>query len=133
MDRLVDHLFVFEGNGVITDFPGNYAQYREQKDQLKTKPEESTVAQPSKDLSGQSGEQPVKAKRKMSFNEKREFEMLEKEIRSLNEEKSKITEELGRGNLLYEDLNRLSQRIVELGKSLDEKEMRWLELAEYGE
>lgn len=121
MDRLVDHLFVFEGNGIITDFPGNYTQYR-----LEKKEEDTTesVAKKQKESS------PKRKDRKISFKEKREFELLNSEIESLTKEKEAVTNQLHAGNLSYEDLQELSARIVALTSSLDEKEMRWLELSE---
>lgn len=127
MDRLVDHLFVFEGNGVIRDFPGNYTLYRnELKDgepiaeKKEVKPAPAPVAAA-----------PAPAvKRQPSFKEKREFELLEKEIESLNEEKATVTEKLNNGNTPFDELQKLSVRIGEIAQLLDEKEIRWLELSD---
>ena len=130
MDKLVDHLFVFEGDGVVKDFPGNYTQYRiaqlnemQQKDAAAVLPKatESTAAStPGK-----------AAKTKLSFNEKREFEMLEKELAQLNKERETLTDEMNGGKLPYEALEKAANRIAELNGLIDEKEMRWLELSEY--
>lgn len=127
MDRLVDHLFVFEGNGVIRDFPGNYTLYRNEvkdpepvaeKKEVKPTPTPAAVTAA-----------PV-SKRQPSFKEKREFELLEKEIEALNEEKTTVTEKLNNGNTPFEELQKLSVRIGEITQLLDEKEIRWLELSE---
>jgi len=126
MDRLVDHLFVFEGGGVIRDFPGNYALYREW---LKNKEE-----------SGQEGEEtrvekvqtsPVSpVKKKLSYKEQREFDLLATEIASHEAEKKQIEEKIGSEYLPFEELQRLSARIAELSHLIDFKELRWLELSE---
>jgi ABC transport system ATP-binding/permease protein len=133
MDRLVEHLFVFQGDGDIRDFPGNYTQYRIA---LKEDEKLSSVTQMSgnpevvrRETSDVSRESAVVEKRKLSFKEKREFELLEKEIAELNKEKITITEKLA-GNIPYEELQKLSNRIGEVTGLLDEKEMRWLELSE---
>ena len=124
MDRLVDHLFVFEWNGVIRDFPGNYSQYRlEKKD-------EQEVAGPKNVFAESPQTSTPKKDKRVSFKEKREFELLEKEIADLNNERESITKKLEAGNLPFEDLQNLSARIGELSGLLDEKEMRWLELSE---
>ncbi len=124
MDRLVDHLFVFEWNGVIRDFPGNYSQYRlEKKDEQEVAGIKNVFAESPQTST------PKKDKR-VSFKEKREFELLEKEIADLNNERESITKKLEAGNLPFEDLQNLSARIGELSGLLDEKEMRWLELSE---
>ncbi len=124
MDRLVDHLFVFEGNGVIRDFPGNYSQYRlEKKD-------EQEITDPKSVFTESPQTSTPKKDKRVSFKEKREFELLEKEIADLNNERESITKKLEAGNLPFEDLQNLSARIGELSGLLDEKEMRWLELSE---
>lgn len=137
MDRLVDHLFVFEGEGVIADFPGNYSQYREQ--QKEEFPAISSRLQGKKDAesktsnlpAGQTGLQPVTGnKRNPSFKEKREFELLEKEIADLTCEKEMITQKLNDSKTPFEELQQLSIRIGEVTNLLDEKELRWLELSE---
>ena len=125
MDRLVDHLLVFEGEGVVKDFPGNYTQYRLQED--KRKSSEANVQTTTKPVLKASS---TTEKKKASFKEKREFELLQKEMEELNKEKEAITQKLTDINLPYEDLQKFSQRIGEVSELLDEKEMRWLELSE---
>jgi ATP-binding cassette subfamily F protein uup len=121
MDRLVDHLFVFEGNGIIRDFPGNYSQYRETVgEQVEVENRKSKVE----------SFRPVKERRQLSFKEKREFEILEKELEELSVEKKELTSKLNEGALPYEELQKASERIVLVTKLLDEKELRWLELSE---
>ena len=132
MDRLVDHLFVFEGNGEIRDFPGNYTQYRLWKKEQEKLPvtgfqlQGKEEAKPTID-----DQQPVTGnKRKASFKEKREFELLEKEIAELETERQQIQNQLSDAGAPYERLNLLSKRIGEISNLLNEKEMRWLELSE---
>ncbi len=131
MDRLVDHLFIFEGNGVIRDFPGNYSQYRE----AMANGGQSGIGNL---MSAASAEQPIpnnqqqklSIKKQFSYKEKREFELLEKEIASLAKEKATVTEKLNSGDTPFEELQQLSHRIGEVTRLLDEKELRWLELSE---
>jgi len=127
MDKLVDHLLVFEGEGIIRDFPGNYTQYRIEVEKEKI---------PANDLLSQKPAAITTAivndkKRQLSYKEKREFEQLEKEIADLSKEKEDITQKLSDSNLPYEELQKLSHRINEISELLDEKEMRWLELSEW--
>jgi ATP-binding cassette subfamily F protein uup len=128
MDRLVDHLFVFEGNGVIRDFPGNYSQYRlwEKEQAELAKP---TVSTPKPENTNTKPE----TARRLSYKEKREFEQLQHEIAALEKEKAEVTERLNSGNLPFEELQQLSLRISEITSLLDEKELRWLELSELSE
>ncbi len=127
MDRLVDHLFVFEGEGIVRDFPGNYTLYRiaQKEEEQKKKQQDQVVAQ-----AATATESKAKDKKKLSFNEKREFEQLEKDIPALEKEKAEITEKMSAGNIAYEELDKLSKRITEVTNLLEEKEMRWLELSE---
>ena len=131
MDKLVDHLFVFEGNGVIKDFPGNYSQYR----LWKAEQEEMQVAsgQSATRQTGNRQPQTADAKKRLSYKDKREFELLEKEIADLNNEKEMINRKFHDGSLSFEDLQKLSQRIGEISSLLDIKELRWLELSEMTE
>ncbi len=141
MDRLVDHLFVFEGDGEIRDFPGNYTLYREwlksnekkgkdkwgELDKMKssgTSTEAATVVESQKSKIKSQNEE----KRKPTYNEKKEFETLEKEITSLEAEKKKLEESLG--NLPFGEIQRSSVRIGDISALLADKEMRWLELSE---
>lgn len=124
MDRLVDHLFVFEGNGVITDFPGNYSQYRE-KQKLAERPVELKEAAASKPQKPEAS-----VKKKLSYKDQRELDMLPGEISKLEKERADLYEQLGNGELAYERLQQLTERVNEISKELDIKEMRWLELSE---
>ncbi|MBN9485381.1 MAG: ABC transporter [Bacteroidetes bacterium 43-93] len=126
MDRLVDHLFVFEGDGVVRDFPGNYTLYRiaQKEEEQKRKQQEQTVIQQAPQQT------PAGTKKKMSFNEKREFDQLGKDIPKLEQEKADITEKMSTANLPFDELQKLSARITEITDLLEEKEMRWLELSE---
>ena len=133
MDRMVDHLFAFEGDGVIRDYPGNYSQYREaqrkglltKEDQImKAAPEEAAAAKEINPVTTNNA-----AAKKLSFKEKFELDTLEKEMPLLQNEKLLLEESLGNEND-YEVLQKTSARISELNNILDEKEMRWLELSE---
>lgn len=134
MDKVVDHLLVFKGEGEIQDFPGNYTQYREwsrmqAKDEAK--PAKSGNAMAENDGAGTAKRDAnFENKRKMSYKEKREYEQLTQEIDALTEEQKKLEEELCSGNLSVEELTEKSKRLPEIKDELDEKEMRWLELAE---
>lgn len=126
MDRLVNHLFAFEGDAIVRDFPGNYSQYREEKE----KEEKTPVQKAEKQSEPKSQEKPTEtAPKKLSFKEKFEFESLEKELPALQKEKDELQEKLS-GNLPYEELQSISERINFLIADIDEKEMRWLELSE---
>jgi ABC transport system ATP-binding/permease protein len=137
MDRLVNHLFVFEGNGVIRDFPGNYSQYRQSAISSQSRNLSGAVDSPkpvintpiSNDASKTSNKQPA-TKKQLSFKEKREFELLEKEIADLTKEKESITKKLTSGKTPFQELKVISKRIGEVTRLLDEKELRWLELSE---
>jgi ATP-binding cassette subfamily F protein uup len=136
MDRLVDHLFVFEGDGLVRDFPGNYSQYRMSVDQNISEEVDKAQgtmgnAQGTKDKEQETSNQQLP--KRLSYKEKREFELLEKEIADLNAEKETITRKFNDGNLPYEELQHLSERIGEVSTLLDMKEMRWLELSEMTE
>lgn len=128
MDRLVDHLFVFEGDGIIKDFPGNYTQYRiYEKDQIAgEKAEAIQTAALQENLKVNR----IEKKKKLSYKEQRELELLEKELPRLEQEKSEITEKMSSPDLPFEELQKLSRRITEISGLLEEKELRWLELSE---
>ncbi|MBK5272310.1 MAG: ABC-F family ATP-binding cassette domain-containing protein, partial [Bacteroidia bacterium] len=134
MDRLVDHLFVFEGDGVIRDFPGNYSQYRiwlkEQEEKSVGKQTNMNTTNLPAEIADDQTTTAKSKKQQLSFKEKREFELLEKEIDQLAKEKKIITEKLNNSNTGFEELQRLSLRIGEVTRLLDEKEIRWLELSE---
>ena len=125
MDKVVDHLLVFKGNGVVTDFPGNYTQYREWCS-LKSKEEET-----AKDINTNTRRiRTAPERRRMTFKEKQEFAALEKEIAALEAEREKLETELCSGNLDVEALTEKSKRLPVIKDELDIKEMRWLELSE---
>ncbi len=128
MDKIVDHLFVFEGDGKIKDFPGNYTIYRNSVEEKEEKEKEKNKAIAS--VSKPVAEKPKKQSQKLTFNEKREFEQLEIDIAALEIEKSNLEEELSSGELSPDELLKKSHRFSELSDELDEKEMRWLELSE---
>lgn len=137
MDKVVDHLLVFKGEGEIQDFPGNYTQYREwsrmqAKDEAgQAKPAKNGNATAESDGAGTAKRDAnFENKRKMSYKEKREYEQLTQEIDALTEEQKKLEEELCSGKLSVEELTEKSKRLPEIKDELDEKEMRWLELAE---
>ena len=137
MDKVVDHLLVFKGEGEIQDFPGNYTQYREwNRMQAKDEAEQAKPAKSGNATAESDGAGTAKRdanfenKRKMSYKEKREYEQLTQEIDALTEEQKKLEKELCSGNLSVEELTEKSKRLPEIKDELDEKEMRWLELAE---
>jgi ABC transport system ATP-binding/permease protein len=125
MDKVVDHLLVFNGQGDIRDFPGNYSDYREWKqskeesEKQEAKPAEEKVARVR-----------LNEKRRMSFKERQEYERLEKEIAELEKEKADIEAELCSGNLNVDELTEKSKRLPLINDEIDEKSMRWLELSE---
>lgn len=127
MDKVVDHLLVFKGQGEIKDFPGNYTQYREWQ-ALQPKDLSATAQKPAKATTDTKSER--ENKRKMSFKEKREFEQLEKDIDMLETEKKQIEDALSSGTLSVDEITQLSKRLPLLNDELDEKSMRWLELSE---
>jgi ATP-binding cassette subfamily F protein uup len=128
MDKLVDHLFVFEGNGMIKDFAGNYTQYRiEKKDESSQTIDERKKIEIVK---RQTSNVNQPANRKLSYKEKREFEQLEKQIPELEAERKNLTEKLS-SNISYEEITSVSERLLLINSMLEEKEMRWLELSEF--
>lgn len=124
MDKVVDHLLVFKGNGVVNDFPGNYTQYREWCS-LKSRDEETAAKKDSRPREKRHQEH-----RKMSYKEKMEFAQLEKEIAELEKEQKEIEEQLCSGKLPVDELTEKSKRLPLIKEELDLKEMRWLELSE---
>lgn len=124
MDKVVDHLLVFKGNGVVKDFPGNYTQYREWCS-LKSREEESETKKDAKPR-----EKRHQERHKMSYKEKMEFAQLEKDMAKLEQEKKEIEEQLCSGTLSVEELTEKSKRLPLIKEELDTKEMRWLELSE---
>lgn len=132
MDKVVDHLLVFKGEGEIQDFPGNYTQYREWcRLQPKTEGEGAGKKATKPTAKEQpSATQKKEGKRKMTYKEKREYEQLTKELEQLENEQKTLEEALCSGQLSVEELTDKSKRLPEIKDEIDEKEMRWLELAE---
>ena len=132
MDKVVDHIFVFRGGGDIKDFPGNYTDYRDWREEEKASAAKATQSASKSKPAAEAKEkrQQSNDKRKMTFKEKREFEELEKEIPMLEEEKKRLEEEMSSGTLDNDTLLKTSMRVAELIDMLDEKGMRWLELSE---
>jgi len=133
MDKIVDHLFVFDGEGKITDFPGNYTIYRNKQ----LLDEENEKAKAQIQAKKKENEKPLvkddsnqAQKKKLTFNEKREFESLENEIAQLETEKEMIETALNSGTLPHDELYQQSERLVAIKALIDEKELRWLELSE---
>lgn len=128
MDKIVDHLLVFNGKGVIKDFPGNYTQYREWESlkPKETQNDKKLVDTEKKEKREFVGEQ----RRKKTYKEKCEFEQLEKDIAKLEQEQKEIEEALCSGTLSIDELTEKSKRLPEIKDALEEKEMRWLELSE---
>jgi ATP-binding cassette subfamily F protein uup len=131
MDRLVDHLLVLEGEGLVRDFPGNYSQYR---DWLKDNTDDALF--PNEQPAAKTPPPPAPAsvtaapKRQLSYKEKREFEILEQDLARLNTEKQEVTEKLNNGTVPFDQLQQLSIRVGEISQLIDDKELRWLELSE---
>ena len=130
MDKVVDHLLVFKGEGEIQDFPGNYTQYREflkmktkEEEQKNIQPKKKTAAEPKKDYHNNT-------KRKMTFKEKREYEQLSDRISQLEEEQKQLETALCSGRLTVEELTEKSKQLPLLKEELDGLELRWLELSE---
>lgn len=125
LDRTVDHLFVFEGDGVVRDFPGNYSDYREyttqkaNEEKLEKKEIQPKPSKPTREY-----------KNKLTFKERKEFESLTAEIDNLEKEKGRLESDLSSGQLSVEEITEKSKRISEIISLLDEKELRWLELSE---
>lgn len=125
MDKVVDHLLVFKGQGDIRDFPGNYSDYRDWK--LAKAEHEKEAVKPKEEKTQRVR---LNGKRRMTFKERKEFEQLEKEIADLEAEKKQLEEALCSGSLSVEELTEKSKRLPMLNDELDEKTMRWLELSE---
>lgn len=130
MDKVVDHIFVFNGDGDIKDFPGNYTEYRDWRDEERATAAKEAAAQAAKTTPAKQSHR-TEEKRKLTFKEKREYEALETEIFQLEEEKAAIEEAMSSGTLSTADLLEKSARIQQVLELIDEKTMRWLELSEY--
>ncbi len=126
MDRLVDHLFVFQGEGIVKDFPGNYSEFREWEKEQKAQLKDKAPAERSKIK-----EEPIKsASNKASFKEKKEFEEIQVEMAALEKEKQEVVDLISQGSDDHETLLSWSTRVQEIDQQLEILEMRWLELSE---
>ncbi len=130
MDKLVDHLFVFKGNGIIQDFPGNYSDYRAV---VKAEQKVSSTQQPMEQASNTNDPSTEKeeGKRKLSYEERKQMGRLEKEINKLEERKKLMAEQFNNTNLSVEKIQELSKELEQINEKLEAKEMEWMELAEY--
>ena len=130
MDKVVDHLLVFKGDGEVNDFPGNYTQYRQW---CALQPKEMAIKEPCADENKDKDKKSPRndQRRKMTYKEKMEFEQLSKEIEQLETEQKQIEDALCSGTLTVEQITELSRRLPEVKDALDEKGMRWLELSEF--
>ena len=132
MDKVVDHLLVFRGNGLVKDFPGNYTQFREsEKLQQREENAREKSALESSQTTSSAKPRLMEKKRKLTFKERQEFEQLEKDIEALEQEKTDIETALSSGAISVEDITTMSKRLPLLNDELDEKSMRWLELSEF--
>ncbi len=130
MDKVVDHIFVFNGDGDIKDFPGNYTDWRDWREEEKAVAAKAAVAKAAKESAPKQAPRP-ESKRKLSFKERKEYESLEAEIMELEDEKSAIEQALCSGTLGNDELLSKSMRIQEVIALIDEKTLRWLELSEF--
>ena len=130
MDKVVDHLLVFRGQGEIKDFPGNYTQYREWEKLTSTTSNTSPTSQTSQTSNTPKASYRHDDRRRLSYKEKREMEQLEREIAALEEEQHQLEQSLCSGTLSVDELTEKSKRLPQLKDELDEKSMRWLELSE---
>jgi ATP-binding cassette subfamily F protein uup len=131
MDRVVDHIFVFNGGGDIKDFPGNYTDYRDWREEERAAAAKAAAVKNAKQTEQKQSYRSTDAKRKLTFKEQREYESLEVEIQQLEEEKTVLEQEMSSGTLDNNSLMQKSQRISQVIELIDEKSMRWLELSEY--
>ena len=134
LDKLVDHLFIFCGNGLVKDFVGSYSEYREYIKEYEAEQKSAARAQEKAEKEKNSKEASKAAnftqKKKLTYKEQKELEQLEKDLESLAEETAAIEESLSSGNMEFEQLQKASERIAEIIELTDEKEMRWLELSD---
>jgi ABC transport system ATP-binding/permease protein len=127
LDNLVDHIFVFEGNGFVKDFPGNYTDYREKKNLEKQQEKKEEKLQSSKPETPRTD----KEKKKLSWKEQKEFETLESEIEKLEIQKNNLLDQMNSGSLSPEELVKVSALYADMIKTLEDKENRWLELSQW--
>ena len=131
MDKVVDHLLVFRGEGKVDDFPGNYTQYREAEEIREREESAKEAERKAKEVKEEPAKRQHQEKRRLSFKEKKEFEQLEIDIEALEAEKAQIESALSSGNISVQEITDLSKRLPVLNDELDEKSMRWLELSEW--
>ena len=137
LDKLVDHLFIFCGNGLVKDFVGSYSEYREyikefeaeQRSQARAE-EKAAKEKAAKEAAKTAAPEAPAKKKKLTYKEQKELEQLEKDLEALASEKAGLEEKLNSGSLPYEELQKASERIGEIMELTDEKELRWLELSE---
>ena len=137
LDKLVDHLFIFCGDGVVKDFIGSYSEYREyikeyeaeQKSAARAE-EKAAKEKAAKEAAKAAPQEAPAKKKKLTFKEQREFEQLEKDLESLAAEKAELEEKLSSGTLPFDQLQAASERVGQIIEAIDEKELRWLELSE---
>ena len=130
MDKVIDHIFVFGGEGEIKDFPGNYSDWRDWRNEEKAAAAKEAAEKSAKSAAPKQSYR-TESKRKLTFKERKEYERLEEEIMALEEEKTEIEQEMSSGTLDNETLVKKSMRIQEVIALIDEKSMRWLELSEF--
>ena len=134
LDKLVDHLFIFCGNGLVKDFVGSYSEYREfiKEYEAEQRAQERAIekAEKAKAEKEAAKTEPPAKKKKLTYKEQKEFEQIEKDLETLNAEKAELEEALGTGALPFDQLQAASERIGQILDELDEKELRWLELSE---
>jgi ABC transport system ATP-binding/permease protein len=128
MDKLVDHLFIFEGDGNVYDFPGNYSDYRASQKQTEIEDKRQRAEEKPKQTAIQVKQADTAEKKKLSYKEKKEIEQLEQDMENLETEKGILEAEISTGTLGSEDLVSKSNRIGDIMKLIDEKTDRWLEL-----
>jgi ATP-binding cassette subfamily F protein uup len=130
MDKIAQHLLVFEGQGRVTNFPSSYSDYMEYK-VLKEDQEKAAAAAAKPKATAQAPQTAAPSRpAKLTFKEKREMEQIEQELQNLEEEKARLESELGSGTLPYDQLQQKSARIGQIMERTDEITMRWLELSE---
>lgn len=130
MDRVVDHMLIFKGDGVIDDFPGNYSEYREWKSLKEAEDQKERTNQKKETGTSKPNTWGGEKKRKLSYKEKQEMQQLEQDILHLETEKTELETALCSGNISIDELNAMSKRLPAVCKELDDKSMRWLELSE---
>ena len=131
MDKIIDHILVFKGNGIVKDFPGNYTQYRENENQTGNKSVQSAEKKSVQSVQSVGDNKSAGDKKhKLSFNEKRELEQIERDMPVLGQEKTELEQQLSGGVLSPEEIQTISRRYEQVKNDLDEKELRWLELNE---